>query len=91
MGCDLAVKVAPRASRNEILGWTDSSPVELSVRVCAPPEGGKANKMVCELVAKSLGIAKGRVTVSRGAASRHKMLSIDIDPAEFEAWRSSIG
>ena len=86
----LVVKVVPKASRNEIVGWTDSSPRELSVRVCAPPEGGKANKAVCELVASSLRIAKSKVSVKRGQTSRHKQLEIEVPHEDFEAWAASL-
>ena len=82
----LAVKVTPKASKNEISGWTDSSPRELSVRVCAPPEGGKANKAVCETVASALGIAKSKVTVKRGQTSHHKQLEIEVDQSTFDNW-----
>lgn len=86
----LVVKVSPKASKNEILGWTDSSPRELSVRVCAPPEAGKANKAVCALVAASMGIAKSKVAVKRGQTSRHKQLEADIPHEAFEAWSASL-
>lgn len=91
MSVRLAVKVSPKASRNGIQGWTDSSPRELSVCVSVAPEGGKANKAVCELVAKSLGIAKSRVSVKRGETARHKQLEIDIDEAAFQEWCDGIG
>ena len=87
----LAVKVSPKASRNGIQGWTDSSPRELSVCVSVAPEGGKANKAVCELVAKSMGIAKSRVSVKRGETARHKQLEIDIDETSFQEWCDTIG
>ena len=87
----LAVKVSPKASRSGIQGWTDSSPRELSVCVSVAPEGGKANKAVCELIAKSLGIAKSRVSVKRGETARHKQLEIDIDEAAFQEWCDGIG
>ena len=86
----LAVKVTPKSSKNEIIGWTDSSPRELSVRVCAPPEGGKANKAVCEVVASSLGIAKSKVRVKRGQTSHHKQLEVDIAQEGFERWLAAL-
>jgi uncharacterized protein len=70
----LAVRVQPRAGRDEIAGYRGGV---LLVRVTAPPVGGKANDAVRKLVAKRLGIAPGRVSVVRGASSRDKLMEID--------------
>jgi uncharacterized protein (TIGR00251 family) len=69
----LAVHVAPKSGRDEVTGWNGT---ELSVRVTAPPEGGKANAAVCRLIAARLGVPKSAVTVARGDSSRHKSLEI---------------
>ena len=70
----LRIHVTPRSGRDEIVGWRKT---ELAVRVTVPPEGGKANAVVCRVVAKALGVPKSAVTVKRGDTSRHKTLSID--------------
>ncbi len=90
MPVTLAVKAIPRASSNKIDGWTDSSRAELSVRVCAAPADGKANKAISELLAGSLGVAKTRVQIRRGATSRRKLIEIEVDEARFAAWREEI-
>lgn len=90
MGAIISAKVTPRSSRNEIRGWTDSSPRELSVCVTAAPADGKANKAVCELLASSLGIAKGRVKVIRGQTSRHKQIEVDVPEEELAEWASKL-
>ena len=82
----LAVKATPRASKNEIRGWTDNSCAELSVRVTTAPTDGKANKAICELIASSIGVAKSKVCVVRGDTSRHKMIEIDVLPEVYDAW-----
>lgn len=69
----LAVCVTPKSGRDEIAGWKGS---ELSVRVTAPPEGGKANAAVCKVVARALGVPKTTVIVARGDTARHKILEI---------------
>ena len=66
--------VTPKSSRDEVVGWRGG---ELSVRVTAPPEGGKANVALCALIAGSLRIPRGGVRVVRGQTSRHKQLEID--------------
>jgi uncharacterized protein YggU (UPF0235/DUF167 family) len=49
----------------------------LVVRVTAPPIDGRANAALCALIAKRAGVAKGRVTVVRGAAAREKVVRVD--------------
>lgn len=82
MGVMLAVHVTPRAGRDEVVGWRDG---ELSVRVTAPPDAGKANVAVCALLAKRLKLPKSAVAVVRGQSSRHKRLSIeDVTDADLD-------
>ena len=70
----LAVHVTPKAGRDEVVGWRGG---ELSVKVAAAPEGGRANAAVCALIARDLRIAKTAVRVVRGQNGRHKQLEID--------------
>lgn len=70
----IAIHVAPRAGRDEIAGWRGG---ELSVRVKAPPEDGKANAAACAVLADALGVATGAVRVVRGAAARHKQIEVE--------------
>jgi uncharacterized protein YggU (UPF0235/DUF167 family) len=68
------------------MGWTTSERNELCLRVSAPPEGGKANEAVIRLLAKSLGIAKSNIKLLRGQTSRHKLLALSTDEADFDVW-----
>ncbi len=72
-GVCLAVKVQPRASRNEI-----GEPVgdELKIKVTAPPVDSAANEALLRLLAERLGCARGAVQLVRGQTSRHKMVGI---------------
>lgn len=70
----VAIHVTPKSGRDEVTGWRGA---ELSVRVTAPPEGGKANDAACRTLARALGVSKSSVRVTRGAGSRHKMVEID--------------
>jgi uncharacterized protein (TIGR00251 family) len=72
-GATIAVRVTPKASRDRVDGETDP----LRIYVTAPPEDGKANEAVRRLLAKSLGIAKTRLTLVRGPTSRDKVFRID--------------
>jgi uncharacterized protein len=69
----LRVKVVPRASRNEVVGWRDGV---LRVRVMAPPQDGRANSAVLALLAEVLGVRAGALTVAAGHASAHKRVAI---------------
>jgi len=44
--------------------------------VNAPPEGGRANEAVVELVAELLGVKPRQVELKRGASSRSKTLEV---------------
>lgn len=85
---EVSVRVTPRAKQNRVR-MVDAR--EIRVDVTAPPAEGEANQAVIELLAKSLGIAKSRIEIVRGASSRQKELQIDMDETVFrekvEAWR----
>lgn len=70
----LAVRLVPRASRDEIVGFEGET---LRVRVTAPPVAGRANAALTRLVAKRLGVARGAVRVVAGQGSRQKVLAVD--------------
>jgi uncharacterized protein (TIGR00251 family) len=70
----LDVRVTPRASKNAVEGFRDGV---LIVRVTAPPVDSAANRAVTDLLAKTLGIAKRQVTISRGSTGRHKVVAIE--------------
>lgn len=68
-GTLLAVKLQPRASKNEI-----GEPLgdELKIKVTAPPVDAAANQALVELLAEKLGCSRGKVELIRGHTSRHK-------------------
>jgi len=72
-GVSFAVKVAPRAARNEVAGVEAGA---LKVRLTAPPVEGAANRALVKLLAKSLGVAKGKVAVVSGRRSRSKRVEV---------------
>lgn len=79
----LAVHVTPRSSKNAVVGREGD---EVRVKVSAPPDGGKANKAVCKVVADALGLPKSAVEVASGHTSRHKRLSISCDQSIADSW-----
>lgn len=77
----LQVRVTPRASRNEITGFTDGT---LHVRVAAPPDKGKANKELIDYLSRVLGVSKSALRLLRGHASRNKVIAVDgLSPADI--------
>lgn len=53
----------------------------------AAPENNEANRALEALIAKTFGVAKSKVTVSRGGTSRMKTLEIDgADDADVAAF-----
>ncbi len=68
------VRLQPRASRDEVLGWNEAG--ALRARVKAPPVAGAANAALIRLLAKQLGIAKSKVTLVSGATTRNKIVEI---------------
>lgn len=72
-GAEIVVRVTPKAARNRI--EMDTDPIRIYVTV--PPEDGKANKAVQKLLAKTLGIARTRLTLIRGQTARDKTFRID--------------
>lgn len=58
----------------------------LRARVTAAPVDGKANRALCRLIAKRLGVAPSRVSVVRGEKSREKLVRVKgIDQVEMAA------
>jgi len=49
----------------------------LQAKVTAPPVDGKANKALCKLIAKRVGVAPSRVSVVRGEKSRDKVVRVE--------------
>ena len=72
-GAEFALRVTPRASRNQISEENGM----LRVQVTAVPEDGRANRAVQELLAEALGVARTRLSLIRGATSRDKLFRLD--------------
>lgn len=72
-GVVIRVKAVPGASRDQIAGVLGD---RLKVKVAAPPEGGKANKAICALLAKELGVKPGQVEIVSGATNPEKVVRV---------------
>ena len=86
-GIALAVRLTPKGGRDAIDGietLADGRRV-LKVRVRAAPAEGEANEALRRLVADALGVPLRAVTLSAGATSRVKRLTIAGDGASLAA------
>jgi uncharacterized protein (TIGR00251 family) len=72
----IRVKVVPGSSCSEVVG--DLGDGTLKVKVAAPPEKGKANDAVRELLAAHYGVPRNAVTIVSGHASPRKLVKIDL-------------
>jgi|CXWL01.1.fsa_nt_gi uncharacterized protein (TIGR00251 family) len=74
----LNVKVIPKAQKTEaveILVGPEGEQI-LKIKVAAVPEKGKANKALCDYLAKIFGVSKSLVSVSQGQTSQRKVVKI---------------
>ena len=85
-GWVLAVHLTPNASRNEVTGVEkiDGKAARLKVKVTKVPEKGKANKALCELLAKYFKLPKSSIEVISGSKSRTKSVLIRGPHANIE-------
>jgi uncharacterized protein (TIGR00251 family) len=72
-GVTFAVRVVPRASKNEIAGIHGDA---LKIRLTAPPVEGRANEALIAFLAKRLGVRRSQVEIVAGATSRRKMIRV---------------
>ena len=79
-GVIIAIKITPKANRNEIIGEQNG---ELRIRITAVPEKGQANRALVFFMAKTLKVSKSQVMLIQGETSRHKQIFVsDISLAE---------
>jgi uncharacterized protein (TIGR00251 family) len=82
-GLVLPVRAQPGARRNGIQGEQNGA---LKVTVTAPPEDGRANAALVEVLRKELGLKRSQVELLAGATSRDKRFLIrGLTRAELEA------
>lgn len=88
----LAVRVTPKSSQNQATGVHVSSDgsMSLAVKVTAPPDKGKANKAVIEVLAKAAGVSKSSFSIVAGETDRNKTILVTGNQAAVEAWIASL-
>jgi uncharacterized protein len=83
----LRLRVSPGASRSQVVGRYGDG---WKVRVGAPPEGGKANEALLELLAATLEIPRNRIEIAAGRGSHDKTILVHgLSEADVEAQMSA--
>jgi len=83
-GAALAIRVTPRASKNEITEILSDGTIK--IRLTAPPVEGKANSELIRFLADVLDIAPSKLEIVAGETGRDKLVSVlDLDPEMVHA------
>ncbi|GAB3708618.1 DUF167 family protein YggU [Spirosoma flavus] len=59
---------------------------QLTAKIKAPAQDGKANAYLVEYLAKQLGIAKSDVTIVSGFTNPHKRIDLNVAPDRFNTF-----
>jgi uncharacterized protein len=88
----LAVRVTPKASRNDIIGLYVAShgAMSLAVKVTAVPDKGLANAAVMKILAKALKVSKSSFKLVKGQTDRNKTFEITAPTKPIEAFIASL-
>jgi uncharacterized protein (TIGR00251 family) len=82
-GATLAVRAQPKAKRAAVGGTRGGA---LKVSVTAPPEGGRANAAVLEVLRAALNLPRARLELLSGHAARDKVVLVrGVSPDELAA------
>ena len=78
----VAITVSPGAARTELVGRHGDG---WRARIAAPPERGRANRALVELIAETARVRRDRVLLVGGAGSRRKVLEVEgLDDDELD-------
>jgi uncharacterized protein (TIGR00251 family) len=72
-GATIAVRAQPGARKNAVLGEQAGA---LKVAVTAPPEDGRANAALVEVLRDWLGVKRSQVELAGGATGRNKVFLV---------------
>ena len=85
----LKLRVSPRSRRPGIAGRHGDA---WKVRVAEPPEDGRANEAVLDLLARTLDLPRSRFALVSGHSSREKIVVLEgVEQAKTERLLASAG
>ena len=70
----VAIRVQPRASRDQVLGLRGEA---IAIALKAPPVDGAANAALLKLLARKLHLPVAAIELVRGATGRSKWIRVD--------------
>ena len=70
----IKVKVVPGSSRSAVAG--EMADGTLKVNIAAPPEKGRANQELCEVLARHFNVPRSSVEIVQGHGSPRKLVRI---------------
>ena len=84
-GLKLAVRLTPRAKADRLLGVAATAEGRRVVRasVTAPPEDGRTNEALLQLLARLWQLSRRDLAIVAGTTSRHKTVSVAGDPRQL--------
>ena len=68
------IYVRPNSSETKIEGLYNKN---IKIKLASPPEKGKANKELIDLISRTTGISKSRIKIISGITSNYKTIRID--------------
>jgi uncharacterized protein (TIGR00251 family) len=78
----LSVVVVPRSGKSSIAQLADGT---IQIRIAAPPVDGAANAALLRFLADMLDVPRSRLSITSGASSRRKRISVEgVAPEELE-------
>jgi len=75
IGSAIAVRVAPRASKNEITEVMQDGTIK--IKLTSPPVEGKANQALVEFLSELLEVSQSRIEIVSGISGRKKLIAIE--------------
>jgi uncharacterized protein (TIGR00251 family) len=77
-GSALALRITPRASRNQIVGLLEDGTIK--VQLASTPDADESNQALLAFLSEVLGVPKARVEIVAGETGRDKLVSVlDMD------------
>lgn len=77
-GSALALRITPRASRNQIVGLLEDGTIK--VQLASAPDEDASNQELLAFLSEVLGVPKARVEIVAGGTGRDKLVSVlDMD------------
>jgi uncharacterized protein (TIGR00251 family) len=86
-GLRVMIRLSPRAKADRLLAvaGTAEGGHTIKASVTAPPEGGRANEALLQLLARAWRLPRRDLTIVAGTASRNKTVGITGDPRRLLA------